>query len=160
MNDFNQILPASGVTSVSLSVPANIRQIELAEYPPKSVPILFEAICKEYPDRTALCRKVKKNWVKITYKKYRQLVRTCAKAFISLGLTPNSVVCIIGFNSPEWFISDLAAIYAGGVAAGIYTTNSPDACLYCISQSKAKIVVVEDDAQLTKILQIKKAPRN
>lgn len=159
MSLINKILPTNSLTTVSLSTPVKIRPVEEDKFPPRSVPFLFDSICKKYPNRIALCRKVKKKWVTITYKKYRELVRTCAKAFISLGLTPNSVVCIIGFNSPEWFISDLAAIYAGGVAAGIYTTNSPEACLYCISHSKAKIVVVEDDVQLTKIMQIrKKAP--
>jgi long-chain-fatty-acid--CoA ligase ACSBG len=28
-------------------------------------------------------------------------------------------VSILGFNSPEWFIADVAAIFAGGFAAGI-----------------------------------------
>ncbi len=37
-------------------------------------------------------------------------------------------VGIIGFNSPEWFMADLAAVHAGGMAAGIYPTNSPEAC--------------------------------
>jgi long-chain-fatty-acid--CoA ligase ACSBG len=40
-------------------------------------------------------------------------VRTAAKGFIALGLEPFHSVCILGFNAPEWFISDLAAIFAG-----------------------------------------------
>ncbi len=39
---------------------------------------------------------------------------------------------IIGFNSPEWFIAELGAIMAGGLAAGIYTTNLPDVCCVCV----------------------------
>lgn len=46
-----------------------------------------------------------------------------AKAFIKLGLEPRKSVGIIGFNSPEWFIADLAAVFANGVATGIYPTN-------------------------------------
>lgn len=42
-----------------------------------------------------------------------------------------------------------------GFAVGIYTTNSPEACLHCINTSRANIVVVEDDSQLQKILKIK-----
>jgi long-chain-fatty-acid--CoA ligase ACSBG len=64
-------------------------------------------------------------------------------------------VCILGFNSPEWFIADLAAIFAGGVAVGIYTTNSSEACFHCANQSKANIIVVQDQKQLDKILAIK-----
>lgn len=42
-----------------------------------------------------------------------------------------------------------------GIAAGIYTTNSPDACLHCLQVSRANICVVEDDIQLQKILSIR-----
>ena len=61
---------------------------------------------------------------------------------------------IIGFNSPEWFFSDLGCVFAGGLAAGIYPTNSADACKYVLANCKANIVVVEDEKQLTKILQV------
>ena len=53
-------------------------------------------------------------------------VRCASRAFIKLGLEPRRAVAIMGFNSPEWFISDLAAVFSGGVAVGIYPTNSPD----------------------------------
>ncbi|XP_018376152.1 PREDICTED: very long-chain-fatty-acid--CoA ligase bubblegum-like isoform X2 [Trachymyrmex cornetzi] len=42
-----------------------------------------------------------------------------------------------------------------GIATGIYTTNSPEACQYCAEHSRANIIVVEDEKQLLKILQIK-----
>ena len=62
---------------------------------------------------------------------------------------------ILGFNAPEWFISQNAAIMAGGFASGIYTTNSPEACKYIALNCRANILVVEDDKQLEKILAIK-----
>jgi long-chain-fatty-acid--CoA ligase ACSBG len=46
-------------------------------------------------------------------------------------------------------------IYFRGFAAGIYTTNSPEACHYCAVRSCADIIVVEDKKQLDKILNIK-----
>jgi len=42
-----------------------------------------------------------------------------------------------------------------GSAAGIYTTNSPEACAHCAFDSEANIFVVEDELQLTKVLQIR-----
>ncbi|XP_026677759.1 very long-chain-fatty-acid--CoA ligase bubblegum [Diaphorina citri] len=83
------------------------------------------------------------------------IYRGLAKAFLKLGLERYHSVCIIGFNAPEWFYSDLGAIYAGGFAAGMYTTNSPEACLHCLVTSDANICVVEDDKQLEKILKVK-----
>lgn len=66
-----------------------------------------------YPNKNAIMEKQGNEWVGITYSQYYQLVRTAAKAFIKLGLEPFHGVCILGYNSPEWFISDLAAIFAG-----------------------------------------------
>jgi len=42
-----------------------------------------------------------------------------------------------------------------GFAVGIYTTNSADACHYVLENSSCQIVVVENDYQLQKILQVK-----
>jgi long-chain-fatty-acid--CoA ligase ACSBG len=46
-------------------------------------------------------------------------------------------------------------VYFRGFGTGIYTTNSPEACLYCATKSYADIIVVEDKKQLDKILSIK-----
>lgn len=42
-----------------------------------------------------------------------------------------------------------------GFAAGIYTTNSPEACQHCANCSRANIIVVEDEKQLEKILAVR-----
>jgi long-chain-fatty-acid--CoA ligase ACSBG len=75
-----------------------------------------------------------------------------AKAFIKLGLESRHSVGIIGFNSPEWFLADLGAVFAGGMAAGIYPTSSGEACKYIMENCRANILVVEDDKQLSKFL--------
>jgi long-subunit acyl-CoA synthetase (AMP-forming) len=81
--------------------------------------------------------------------------RTVAKAFIKLGLERFHSVGILGFNSPEWFLADLGAVFAGGIATGIYPTNSTEACKYIAENCRANILVVEDEKQLEKILSIK-----
>ena len=60
----------------------------------------------------------------------------------------------MGFNAPEWFIADIGSIMAGGIAAGIYTTNSAESCKYILSHSKAQFIVVENRIMLDKILQV------
>ena len=72
-----------------------------------------------------------------------------------LGLGRFESVSILGFNSPEWHLSNMGAIAAGGFAAGIYTTNEPDACKYILKHSNARIVVVDGQKQLDKILKIR-----
>ena len=89
--------------------------------------------------------------MKWNYTQYRDDVKAAAKGFIKLGLQPHFGVGILGFNSPEWNISAVAAVVSGGLAAGIYTTNSVDATRYVAEHSRANIMVVEDDEQFAKI---------
>ncbi|CAB0035929.1 unnamed protein product [Trichogramma brassicae] len=131
--------------------------IDADNYKPISVPGLLARTAARHPDHPALVSRPDATGQRttITYREYERQVRQVAKAFLHLGLERHHSVCILGFNTPQWFISDIAAIYAGGFAAGIYTTNSPEACQYCAESSRANIIVVEDDKQLQKILQIR-----
>ena len=48
----------------------------------------------------------------------------------------------------------LHLLYCRGLPAGIYTTNNPEACRYVAHDCKANILVVENQKQLDKILQV------
>ncbi|XP_050431822.1 very long-chain-fatty-acid--CoA ligase bubblegum [Adelges cooleyi] len=151
----DQVLPA---TELYTSIPngrVKLRIEKGSDSTPISVPGLLSNAVEKYGDKPALNYKADNKWISVTYKEYEQNVRTVAKAFLKLGLERYHAVCIIGFNSPEWFYSDLGAIYAGGFAAGMYTTNLADACHHCLSTSRANIAVVEDGKQLDKILSVK-----
>ena len=78
-----------------------------------------------------------------------------ARAFIKIGLEQFHSVAISGFNSPEWFQSALAAILSGGFCCGLYPTNSADMNAYIMNDSRAEILVVEDDATLRKMLPVR-----
>ncbi|XP_025204987.1 very long-chain-fatty-acid--CoA ligase bubblegum-like [Melanaphis sacchari] len=151
----DQVLPASQKYTSEANGRVTLRIEAGSDITPISVPGLLTRSAEKYGDLPALNYKSDNKWVKVTYKEYEQNVRTVAKAFIKLGLERFHGVCIIGFNSPEWFYSDLGAIYAGGFAAGMYTTNLVDACFHCLETSKANIAVVEDSKQLEKILSVK-----
>lgn len=69
-------------------------------------------------------------------------------------MQPRDGVAIIGFNSPEWVVANVGGILAGGIAAGIYTTNTPDACAYIVRHASASIVVCEGERQLAKFLSV------
>jgi long-subunit acyl-CoA synthetase (AMP-forming) len=116
---------------------------------------VFEKTAKKHADRPALKVKRDGRWVTTTWGEYRKQVRTAAKALIELGLEPGKGVAIIGFNCPEWVVADMAAIYAGGCPAGIYTTNSADQCRYIAEHADAQVAVVENEAQLAKFLEIR-----
>lgn len=47
-----------------------------------------------------------------------------------------------------------APVSCSGVATGIYTTSSPEACQYIIHDCRANIIVLDSQEQLAKILQV------
>ncbi|KAK3251540.1 hypothetical protein CYMTET_39129 [Cymbomonas tetramitiformis] len=94
-------------------------------------------------------------WKIWSWSEYYADIIKVSKTLIHLGFQSHDCVNIIGFNSPEWHLANMGAIAAGGVAAGIYTTNLPDACKYISAHSNAKVVVVEGVAQLKKFLTIR-----
>ncbi|KAG5326761.1 ACBG2 ligase, partial [Acromyrmex heyeri] len=155
----DQVLPTD--VDITCNVDGKVRikldSNEPNSYMPVSIPGVLTRTAKLYSDHIALVSAPDANGKRTTYtfQEYESIVRTVAKAFLKLGLERYHSVCIMGFNSPEWFIIELATIYAGGLATGIYTTNSPEACQYCAEHSRANIIVVEDKKQLQKILQIK-----
>ncbi|KAF4793457.1 Long-chain-fatty-acid--CoA ligase ACSBG1 [Turdus rufiventris] len=115
---------------------------------------MFKESLEKYGSLNALASKRNGKWEKITFSEYYCLSRKVAKSFLKLGLERFHSVAILGFNSPEWFISAVGAVFAGGIVTGIYTTNSPEACYYMVHDSKTDIIVVENQKQLDKIMQI------
>ncbi|QQP35983.1 Uncharacterized protein FKW44_020946, partial [Caligus rogercresseyi] len=81
-----------------------------------------------------------------TYRDYHRDVRIAARALLTLGVEESHGVCILGFNSPEWFIADLGAIYSGG---------NTHACQYVAAHCRANVIFVENEEQLKKILAVK-----
>lgn len=92
-----------------------------------------------------------KDWSKWTYTAYREQTRIAARAFIKLGMQPFESVNIWGFNAPEWHMSALAAMHAGGKCAGLYPTDTPETAAYKVVHSGGSIVVIEDESKLKKL---------
>ncbi|XP_031769185.1 long-chain-fatty-acid--CoA ligase ACSBG2 isoform X2 [Galleria mellonella] len=158
INGPDQVIPASSYVTTFPEgvVKLRIAPRGIASERPLSVPGLLNQTVARYPDGIALASKKEDGkWHKLTYTQYREKVRIIAKAFLKLGLERYHSVCILGFNSEQWFVADLAAIHAGGFAAGIYTTNSAEACFHCLLSSRANICVVQDKKQLDKILSVR-----
>ncbi|KAI3372629.1 hypothetical protein L3Q82_023098 [Scortum barcoo] len=122
---------------------------------PITIHQMFLETVEKSSDHPALAVKVEGQWVITTWRQYYEQCRAAAKSFLKLGLERYRGVGILGFNSPEWFIADVGCILAGGLATGIYTTNSPEACQYVAANCEANILVVENQKQLDKILQVK-----
>uniref|UniRef100_A0A8C7ZVU3 long-chain-fatty-acid--CoA ligase n=1 Tax=Oryzias sinensis TaxID=183150 RepID=A0A8C7ZVU3_9TELE len=146
----DKLWSASGDKAVNLRMEASGPGSET----PVTIHQMFLETVERSGDQTALVFKEDGQTASLTWRQYYEQCRAAAKSFLKLGLERFHGVGILGFNSPEWFISDIGCIFAGGLAAGIYTTNSPEACQYVAANCEANILVVENQKQLDKILQV------
>lgn len=88
---------------------------EIGKIEPISVIQLFNKTVEKYPNHPALKQKnpITKDYEVISYHDYKERVEKIAKVFIKLGLERHGTVAILGFNSVEWFVAHLGAIFAG-----------------------------------------------
>ncbi|XP_048845455.1 long-chain-fatty-acid--CoA ligase ACSBG2-like [Brienomyrus brachyistius] len=151
------LAPAERLWSTVREEPVKLRTASsgVGSAPPLTVMQMFQETVASHGHLPALVFKQGGQWVTLSYMEYYQQCRAAAKSFLKLGLERYHGVGILGFNSPEWFIADIGCIMAGGLAVGIYTTNSAEACQYVADNCDANILVVENHKQLVKILKVK-----
>jgi long-chain acyl-CoA synthetase len=117
-------------------------------------PDLFFRQVDRLKDRVALRHKDYGIWNRISWTEYGQQVREVAAGLLALGLKREDCVSILGDNRPEWVICHLAAMTAGGVTCGVYPTSAPDQVAYVVGHSESRVLFVENEEQVDKILQI------
>ncbi len=121
----------------------------------ETFPQLLQERAAEYGDtRIALREKYHGIWASVTWAVAEQHVRHFALGLVSLGLTPQDTVAIIGDNRPEWIYSELAAQAAGAKSIGIYQDAVVREMIYIITHAQVKFIVVEDQEQVDKVLEM------
>ncbi len=95
------------------------------------------------------------NWETRTFSEVLDTVRSLSLGLIGLGVEKGDKVSILANTRPEWTYFDFAALTAGAVVAPIYQTNSPEETQYVLTDSDAKVVVVEDEEQMEKVRAIR-----
>lgn len=126
--------------------------------PARTFPEAFLERAKTHPTVRSLAQKRGARdgpWTFWTWGDYLQEVRKAGKALVALGCPQHSAVSILGFNAPEWFFAAVGAIFAGMTPAGIYITNGPDGVGYVLRHSKSRVVFVDSDPQLQKVLAVR-----
>jgi long-chain acyl-CoA synthetase len=107
-----------------------------------------------FDDRPALREKEYGIWQTINWNEYLTHVRHFSQGLVSLGLTPNDTVAIIGDNRPEWIFAELATQAAGAKSIGIYQDAVVGEMVYIFIHAGVKFIVVEDQEQVDKVLEM------
>lgn len=93
-------------------------------------------------------------WKEISWRDYWQHVSSMAAWLIGQDVRPGDRVALLGENSPEWLVSDLAIQSTGAISVGVYATSSPEQLEYCLNHSDVCGLILEDAEQLEKWLAI------
>ncbi len=116
---------------------------------------VLEATAERRGAAPALVAKRDGAWRETSWEEYLRTVLAAAGGMIELGLQPQQGVAILGYNRPEWFVADLAAIAAGGHPTGIYSTLTPEQIHYVVDHAETAIAVVENEGDLARILPLR-----
>lgn len=116
---------------------------------------LFAKRCAQYGERTAHREKDHGIWKSHSWNDYFQRAEWISLGMKKLGLKRGQVVSILSEDNKEWLYFDMATICAGGIASGVYTTDAASQLVFLVNNSKTKILVVENDEQLDKFLEIR-----
>jgi long-chain acyl-CoA synthetase len=110
--------------------------------------------------RTALREKDLGIWKSVSWREWGDKAKAIAYALHASGFRAGDVASILSNTKPEWIYADMGILCAGGVSSGIYPTDAAKQVEYLLFDSGSKVVFVEDDEQLDKVLTVRaRCPR-
>lgn len=120
----------------------------------KTLPQLLLDKAQVMGKKVALREKDYGIWQELTWHSYLSRVKAFALGLASMGFSREDKLAIIGDNRPEWVIAELGAQSLGGISVGIYQDSLPKEIAYVLNHSDVKFIVVEDQEQVDKMLEI------
>src|SRR5262245_36693089 len=90
-------------------------------------------------------------WQGLSWQRFEQSAHDSATAWLSFQLTADGTVSILMRNVPEWPISDIGTIIAGGIGVGLSPTSSAEQIAYIINHSDTEFVLVDSREPLQKV---------
>jgi long-chain acyl-CoA synthetase len=94
-------------------------------------------------------------WKTLTWREVGEIVREIALGLIALGRQKGDAVALLSASRAEWVQADFGIFSAGCVTVPVYPTYPPDLIAYVVNDSGARTIIVEDPAQLAKVLEVR-----
>ena len=116
---------------------------------------LFRARARQWAELPALRWKARGIWHLATWGEYYANARAVGLALAELGIARGEVVTVLAENRPEWLYVDMGAQCMGMTGNGVYPTSAPEQVAHVLGNSETRVVFVEDDEQLDKVLAIR-----
>ena len=116
---------------------------------------MFLNSIKAFPKDAFLLYKRAGQYTPISAKEFGDTVKFFSLGLKELGFQPGDKLVILSENRPEWVMTDLAVLCAGGISVPVYTSLVPEQVGYIIEDSDATFVVVSNAEQWAKVKAIK-----
>jgi len=113
---------------------------------------LFHRAVERGGDRPFLWAKAEGRYRPWSWRRAADEAHAIAAALMAEGVTPGERVLVVAENRPEWAITDLAVMMAGGITVPAYTTHTPDDHAYLLAHSGAAAVVVSSGRLVERVL--------
>ncbi|WP_435979742.1 AMP-dependent synthetase/ligase [Psychrobacter sp. DM4] len=121
---------------------------------------LWRQVCLERGDKIAHREKDFGIWQSHSWLDYYHRSCDIGMALVELGLSKGDTVSILSEDNKEWLYCDMGTCAVGGIPNGVYTTDSPEQLAYILNDSQSKFLIVENDEQLHKFLEIREQTPN
>jgi long-chain acyl-CoA synthetase len=118
---------------------------------------LLDEACDKHPNPTAFNERTNAGWVPMPNTTFRERAENMALGLLAsseqggLGLVKGDAVAFFTHSDLSYCIPDMACLMTGLVTVPIYLTHSPEAIKFILEQSEAKVLIISDDALLSKI---------
>lgn len=106
-------------------------------------------------DRVFMRQKKLGIWREWTWNETAQAVREIGHGLLALGFDAGDCASIASNTVVDWVLADLAVLSCGGVSNGIYPTDAAPQVQYLCEDSRTRVLFVEDEEQLDKVLAVR-----
>jgi len=121
-----------------------------------TLPQILAGNAAKYGDRkTAIRDKAYGIWQKYSWTDYYRFMEKTAAGLAALNLKRGETVCLIVENHPEWLFSVIAAHALGATTLNLFTSSVAEELCTSIKRINSPIVVVQDQEQTDKLLEVK-----
>ena len=117
---------------------------------------LVELFFKKYKEINSTADRPFLKWLKenekdfLTWKQVASKIQILSE-YLRTNLADGDRCILLSENRPEWLISDISIMNAGGVTVPLFTTYSEKDYEYIVNDCKPKICIVSNEIQLKKI---------
>jgi long-chain acyl-CoA synthetase len=83
------------------------------------------------------------------------VAREIAAGLAAMGVQRGDPVALLSQTRLEWVLCDVGAMLAGAAIVPIYASSTAEQCAFILRDAAAKVLIVEDAAQLEKVLPLR-----